>query len=82
MAYEESILIKVDKTTKEQMKTVNRNWSKAIRMFINEELRHKKNIAKAVAQTYRILEGQKKSKYDSTSVIRKLRDERYGPSRS
>ncbi len=82
MREEGQILIKVDKSTKQEMKRLRLNWSAEIRKFINERLREKKNLALAVALTYKILEGQKKSKHDTTAVIREWRDKRYGPNSS
>ena len=73
---EGGVFIKVDKQTKYRMKEEHINWSSAIRSFINEELDRKKNIALAVAQTYRMLEGQKTTS-GSTSTIREWRDKRY-----
>jgi post-segregation antitoxin (ccd killing protein) len=78
MKYESAILVKVDKTTKERMKHAKINWSAAIRNFINEEISRKANLAKAIAQTYKLLATQKKSKHDTTSIIRYWRDKRYG----
>ncbi|VVB76907.1 Uncharacterised protein [uncultured archaeon] len=82
MANEEQILIKVDKTTKANMKNANINWSAEIREFIKEKINEQKNLALAVALTDKIFNSQKKHKSDVTLVIRKLRDERYGANSS
>ena len=79
MQHEEAILVKVDKPTKEKMKKLNINWSKAIRGFISEELNRKRNLAKAVALTDKLFRKAKKKGFDSTAFIRKMRSERYGP---
>lgn len=78
MANVEQILVKVDKATKVSMKKANINWSAEIREFIKEKINEQKNLALAVALTDKIFNSQKKSKGDSTSIIRKFRDERYG----
>lgn len=79
MQDEQQILIKVDKATKLNMKKLKLNWSAEIRKFISRKLEEKRNLALAVALTYKILEGQKKSKRDSAVTIREWRDKRYGP---
>lgn len=78
MAYEEAILVKIDKDTKKRMKSVKVNWSEAIREFIQKEISNKRNIAKAErlrARLFRSVGGT-----ESTAIIRKMRDSRYGPS--
>ena len=80
MADDVSVLIKVDRQTKERMLKMNINWSGAIRQFIKEKLeRRKRNRALAVLLNDRILSSQKWHKMDTTEIIRKFRDERYGP---
>ncbi|MDE1865816.1 MAG: hypothetical protein KGH94_04240 [Candidatus Micrarchaeota archaeon] len=77
MAYEEAILIKIDKTTKKKMSSTQDNWSELIRTFIQKELNKKRNVAKAErlrAKLFRRVKGP-----DSTAVIREMRDSRYGP---
>lgn len=78
MPYEETILIKIDSTTKRKMRYIEANWSELIRGFIQKELNKKRNIAKAErlrAKLFRSVHGP-----ESTAVIRKMRDSRYGPS--
>jgi hypothetical protein len=78
MVYEEAFLIKIDKNTKRRMKDVKINWSELIREFIQKEIEKKRNIARAErlrAKLFREVKG-----VDSTEVIRKMRDSRYGPS--
>ncbi len=79
MEYKEAILIKIDISTKKKMKEAKLNWSAEIRKFISERLKTKdeKNLARAVATTDRLF--RKIKKFDSTEVIRKMRDTRYGP---
>jgi hypothetical protein len=77
MTYEEAILVKIDKDTKRRMKSVKVNWSERIREFIQKEISTKRNIAKAEklrAKLFRSVEG-----IESTEIIRKMRDSRYGP---
>lgn len=74
------VLIKVDKNTKEKMKKLKINWSKEIREFISERINKEGNLARAVALSDRLLNSQKKKKTNTAEVIRKFRDERYGPS--
>ncbi len=74
-----AVLVKVDAKTKEKMRQMNINWSKEIRKFINERVGKQGNLALAVALTDRIFNLHKKSGSDSTEIIRKFRDERYGP---
>jgi hypothetical protein len=79
MRYEETVLVKVDKETKNKMKKIKTNWSEAIRAAIAEEISRQKNLAKAIAQTYEILGSQKKKRSDeSTKIVRYWRDRRYG----
>ena len=82
MEYTEAILVKVDKLTKKRMKDKRINWSAEIRKFISDRLKlsSTKNLAKAVAISDRLYRKAKAKNYDSTAVIRKFRDERYGPS--
>ena len=79
MKYESAILVKVDKVTKEKMRRVKINWSKTIRALIEDEINHQRNLAKAVMMTTKLFRKAKKSKFDSTAVIRYWRDKRYGP---
>ena len=77
MTYEETILIKLDKDTKRKMKEIDANWSELIREFIQNELNRKRNTARAEklrARLFRHVSGM-----NSTQIIRKFRDERYGP---
>ncbi len=76
MPYEETLLIKLDKTTKQRMKSADENWSALIRGFIQRELNRKKNIAKAErlrARLFRSVRGK-----GSTAIIREMRESRYG----
>ena len=82
MRNEEAVLIKVDKETKEKMKELKINWSAELRKYIAERIRRKRNVALAVALNDRILNGQKVHKTDTTAIIRKFRNARYGPNRS
>ena len=80
VAYEETILIKLDKDTKRKMKEIDTNWSKLIREFIQNELNRKRNTIRAEklrAKLFRRVGGM-----DSTQIIRKFRDARYGPNSS
>jgi hypothetical protein len=80
MSNDASVLIKVDGKTKAEMSKLKINWSEAIRQFIKERLsRDKSNMALAVALSDKILYDQKKRKGDSTEIIRRYRDSRYGP---
>ncbi len=77
MAYEDAILVKIDKDTKRRMKNVNVNWSERIREFIKKEISNRRNVAKAErlrADLFRSVSG-----VESTEIIRKMRDSRYGP---
>ena len=80
MQYEDTVLVKVDRETKDRMKKINTNWSEIIRAAIAEEVNRQKNLAKAVAIMDRIFARHRRSKEDSTKVIRYWRDHRYGPS--
>ncbi|MDE1823326.1 MAG: hypothetical protein KGI00_04205 [Candidatus Micrarchaeota archaeon] len=82
MLNEESVLIKVDKETKDKMRELNINWSEELRRFIKERIRKKKNMALAVALNDRLLAVQNLHKTDTTAVIRRFRDARYGANRS
>lgn len=76
MAYDEAILIKVDRATKEKMKTAEENWSELIRAFIQKELNKRRNIARAErlrAKLFRKSKGK-----ESTQIIREMRESRYG----
>ena len=79
MEHNEAILIKVDKSTKKRMKEAKLNWSAEIRKFISERLdkNNERNLARAVAITDRL--SRKIRNFNSTDVIRKMRDLRYGP---
>ncbi len=78
-----SVLIKIDSKTKDEMSRLEINWSEAIRQFIKERLsKGKNNMAIAVALSDKILYSQKKHKGDSTAIIRKFRDARYGENSS
>ena len=80
MAYEPAILIKVDQQTKKEMKAVGINWSEEIRTFIKSRIKKEKNVALAVMLTDKIFNSRPKSNTDeATEIIRKFRDERYGP---
>lgn len=83
MSNDASVLIKIDRKTKDKMSKLNINWSETIRRFIKAKLsRDKKNVALAVALNDRILNMQKRQKGDTTDIIRKFRDARYGPGSS
>ncbi|MCL5419409.1 MAG: hypothetical protein M1354_00830 [Candidatus Marsarchaeota archaeon] len=77
MAYRETILIKLDSNTKKKMKSVKTNWSELIREFIQRELEKKRNIAKAEKLRAKLF--RKSRGIDSTEVIRRMRETRYGP---
>ena len=82
MTYESAILVKVDRSTKKKMDELSINWSEEIRIFIKKRLDSEtnKNLALAVALTDKLFRKAKTKNYDSTAFIRKMRDERYGPS--
>ncbi len=82
--YESAILIKVDKKTKKKMEEVKINWSEEIRKFIKTRIESEgsKNVALAVAMTSKLFRRAKAKGFDTTSTIRKFRDERYGPNSS
>ena len=83
MAYDIPIMIKVDRDTKKKMEKINVNWSEAIRKFIADRLNRRKNIALALLLNEKVLDMNKKGKKsDSTAIIRKMRDTRYGPGSS
>ena len=73
-----AILVKVDPETKKRMKRMRINWSEEIRAFINERVENQGNQALAVALTDEIFSSRKRSREDSTLIIRKFRDERHG----
>ncbi len=73
-----AVLVKIDKITKEKMKELKINWSEEIRNFIDEKINSKITLALAVALTHKILDSQKKHNTDTTLIIRKFRDVRYG----
>jgi len=80
MSNDAAVLVKVDSKTKDEMSKLKINWSEAIRQFIKERLnRDRRSMALAVALSDKILYGQKKRKGDSTEIIRRYRDSRYGP---
>jgi Arc/MetJ-type ribon-helix-helix transcriptional regulator len=75
------ISVRVDKELKKEMDAnKNINWSEVIRQAIISTLQkeHEKNMAKAVLLNEKV---RKKAPvgYDSTDVIRKFRETRYGP---
>ncbi len=82
MQYTEAVLVKIDSDTKRQMKKLKVNWSEEIREFIMMRIKigRKKNLMRAVAGTDRLF--RKVEGFDSTAVIRKMRDTRYGPDSS
>lgn len=80
MTLEETILIKIDKTTKRKMRSAEENWSELIRAFIHRELNRRRNIAKAERLRAKLFKKAKGS--DSTAIIREWRDKRYGPNSS
>ncbi len=82
MTYDKSVLIQLDRETKQKMEKIKINWSNAIREMIVQKINKQKNIAKAVALTDKIFRGQNKHKNESTSIIREMRDTRYGPNSS
>jgi hypothetical protein len=79
MSEDMSILIRIDKLTKAEMARVKINWSEEIRNFIKRRITKEKNLALAVTLMEKVLSSQKYSNTDSTEMIRKFRDERYGP---
>lgn len=82
MANDASVLIKIDSETKERMSKLRINWSEAIRQFIKVKLsKSRRNVALAVALNDKILSRQKRHKGDTTEIIRRFRDARYGPDR-
>ena len=81
MAEKSGILIKIDKNKKRQMKKLDLNWSAEIRDFIDSRLKAspERNLALAVALNDRLFRRSKAKKINSTQIIRKFREERYGP---
>ncbi|MDE1857240.1 MAG: hypothetical protein KGH98_04145 [Candidatus Micrarchaeota archaeon] len=81
MKYDQTLLIKIDKKTKERMKEAGINWSEEIRRFITAKLDRWEKVSYALEQ---LKELRKMTKdrgakgFDSTAFIRKTRDERYG----
>lgn len=78
MPQEQQILVKVDKSTKNEMKKMNINWSAEIRKFIGSVLEKRRNRALAVSISDRIFSSQRSRRTDTSLVVRKFRDERYG----
>lgn len=77
MVYKETLLIKLDSDTKKKMKSVKTNWSELIREFIQSELEKKRNVAKAERLRAKLF--RKSKGIDSTEMIRRMRETRYGP---
>ena len=84
MVYESAILVKMDKKTKKKMEEVKINWSEEIRKFITARIESEgsKNVALAVAMTSKLFKPARAKNFDTTSSIRRFRDERYGQSSS
>ncbi len=76
MTYDTTILVKLDKRTKERMLRMNINWSEAIRVFIKGKMQREARIQNA--ERLRKLVFKKYAGPESTEIIRKSRDERYG----
>jgi len=83
MKYDTTLLIKIDRKTKQKMQSAKLNWSEAIREFIQDRLDRRSRLAEATAsmnRLRRISETKTKGKkFDSTAFIRKMRNSRYGP---
>ncbi|MGC8537551.1 MAG: hypothetical protein ACP5MZ_01020 [Candidatus Micrarchaeia archaeon] len=78
MADETAMLIKLDRHTKERMREIHVNWSNEIRNFIKERISDEKNPTLAVMLADKVFNSQKRKNTDTTSIIRKFRDTRYG----
>ncbi len=78
MTYTRAILIKVDKETKKRMTEIKLNWSSEIRKFIEDLLNsnQNKNLAKAVVMTNKLFRKAVVKNFDSTRIIRRMRDMR------
>ncbi len=73
-----AMLIKLDRHTKERMNKIHINWSNEIRNFIKERINEEKNPTLAVILADKVFNSQKRKNTDTTSIIRKFRDARYG----
>jgi antibiotic biosynthesis monooxygenase (ABM) superfamily enzyme len=76
MAYDETMLIKLDRRTKEKMRRMKINWSEAVREFINRELDREARFDEAERLRKSIF--KKYPGPESTDIIRKARDARHG----
>ncbi len=76
MTYEETMLIKLDRKTKNRMKRLKINWSEAMREFINRELDREARFEEA--ERIRKSLFKKRPGLDSTEIIRRMRDARHG----
>ena len=73
-----AMLIKLDRYTKERMNKIHINWSNEIRNFIKKRINEEKNPTLAVILADKVFNSQKRKDTDTTSIIRKFRDARYG----
>ncbi len=80
MAYEKTILIKIDKATYARMKKTKMNWSKEVRTFLLQRLNKEANVARAELLRMKLF--RKVNGVSSAAVIRKMRDERNASSSS
>lgn len=81
MKYDQMLLVKIDKRTKERMKAAKINWSEEVRRFIIDKLDRRERISHALEQLREFRESTKNKgvkDFDSTAFIRKTRDERNG----
>ncbi len=75
------ISVRIDDNLKKRMDKFSYvNWSKVLRQELQKVLDslEKRNMAKAVLINEKV---RKKADFDSTDIIRKWRDERYGEDR-
>jgi len=75
------ISVRIDDNLKKRMDKFSYvNWSKVLRQELQKVLDslEKRNMAKAVLINEKV---RKKADFDSTDIIRKWRDERYGEGR-
>ncbi len=78
MVKQVEVVVKVNEELKSKMKRLKINWSEAIRRFINLEIEKQKNTALALSIMHRLSNEIKLGKdTDTTTTIRKLRDERH-----
>ena len=78
MAYENTILIKIDKKTKSMMNRSRENWSAKIRSFIASELERKARFSEA--EKIRNSLFRRSPGPQSVAAIRRMRASRHGTS--